>query len=328
MSTSSRYDNVHHLDNHRRGIAYACLVIPLTVVVWLFVWQFGLITSVVAWGAAALAVRLYRYGSGWSPATRGAVAVLTIVIVSIFASLTAAFVYDAARGYFEEPSASMFVLGRAFADPAFGDWFVSLYITQREVWAPWLLNLVFALLLSLLGVAPTLVRAFRGESAGRRVSVFLIPLALVLAVAGVWSFVVVPADQFSAPTTTLPYVVGDCLPESQEIAVDDAGGESFRDRPVACDEPHAAEVVWAGVVDEPTSSGIYPGVEYFDGAIGPHCSEAFSAYVGVPREQSTLQLIYYLPSASSWTVSFDREIACAIYDPASTIDGSLAGAAR
>ncbi|WP_411698472.1 septum formation family protein [Conyzicola sp.] len=328
MSTSSRHNNVHHLDNYRRGIAYACLAIPLTIVVWLFVWQFGLITSVVAWAAAALAVRLYRYGSGWPPAQRGAVAVLTIVIVTIFASLTAAFVYDAARGYFAEPSASMLVLGRALADPAFGDWFVTLYLPQRDVWAPWLLNLVFALLLSLLGVAPTLARAFRGESAGRRVSVFLIPLTLVLAVAGVWSFVVVPANEFSAPTTTLPYVVGDCLPESREIAEADDGGESLRDRPVACDTTHAAEVVWAGTVDEPAWSGVRPGEDYFDGAMGAHCSEAFSAYVGVPWGQSTLQLVYYFPSVSSWTAYSDRDIACAVYDPAGTIDGSLAGAAR
>jgi hypothetical protein len=323
LSTPPRYGSVSHLDDHRRGVFYAGLVIPLTIVAWLFLWQFDLITSIVGWLTASMAVRLYRYGSGWLPARRGAVAVLIVVSTAIIAAQAATLLFDGARTFLNEYGASMLVIGPAVVDPGFGAWMPDVYLTQQEVWAAWLLNLAIALLFSLLGVAPTLVRAFRGERAGSRLSVFLIPLTVVLGVLGLWSFLVVPVGGPSEAATTEPYVVGDCLPVAVTVTE-----ESLLDRPVACDEPHAAEVVFAGRVDDVATDGIYPGDEFLVEYIAPLCAEAFAAVIGVPMEQSALATQSHYPSLSSWTYYGDRDVACAAVDPVGPVTGSLAGAAR
>jgi len=205
------------------------------------------ITSVVGWGAAVLAVWLYGYGAGRRPSPRGAVSILVILSVAIVASLVAAFVFDAARDYIDEPSASMLAIGTAFAGPDFVQWLVGVYAARGDIWAPWLLDLGIALLLSLLGVAPTLTRTFRGETAGRRVSVFLVPLAVVLGVFGLWSFFVLSPDETRTPATASPYAVGDCIPTSRDFVDTGETRESLRDRPVPCEEAHAAEIVWTGM---------------------------------------------------------------------------------
>ena len=89
---------------------YAGLVIPLTIVAWLFLWQFDLITSIVGWLTASMAVRLYRYGSGWLPARRGAVAVLIVVSTAIIAAQAATLLFDGARTFLNEYGASMLVM--------------------------------------------------------------------------------------------------------------------------------------------------------------------------------------------------------------------------
>ncbi|UVJ39510.1 hypothetical protein [Arthrobacter sp. CJ23] len=47
-----------------RGTLLALAVVPLGIIVWMILWKFGWITSLVTFGAAALAARFYVLGTG------------------------------------------------------------------------------------------------------------------------------------------------------------------------------------------------------------------------------------------------------------------------
>ncbi len=57
------------------------------------------------------------------------------------------------------------------------------------------------------------------------------------------------------------------------------------------------------------------------------CVEAFTAFVGIPFNESELQYSFYLPTETSWPQG-DRRILCEVYDPTKQTTGTLEGAAR
>ena len=59
---------------------FALIVLPVGVVVWDILWSFGFVASIVAFGVAYLAVRLYRFGSGGRVTRSGAIAIAVITI--------------------------------------------------------------------------------------------------------------------------------------------------------------------------------------------------------------------------------------------------------
>ncbi len=64
-----------------RGAIFALAALPLGIIVWMIIWNFGWMTSFVTFGVAALAARLYVLGTGGTLSRKG---------VWIVASITAA----------------------------------------------------------------------------------------------------------------------------------------------------------------------------------------------------------------------------------------------
>ena len=67
-------------ENVQRGVIFALIVLPVGVVAWDILWSFGFVASIVAFGVAYLAVRLYRFGSGGRITRTGAIAIAIITI--------------------------------------------------------------------------------------------------------------------------------------------------------------------------------------------------------------------------------------------------------
>jgi len=78
-------------ENLQRGVIFALLALPAGVVVWDVLWGFGFIASIVAFGVAYLAVRLYRFGSGGRVSRNGAIAVAAITIGTLVIALISGF---------------------------------------------------------------------------------------------------------------------------------------------------------------------------------------------------------------------------------------------
>ncbi|MDO9398056.1 MAG: septum formation family protein [Herbiconiux sp.] len=126
----------------------------------------------------------------------------------------------------------------------------------------------------------------------------------------------------SVPPTTEPVQadvftleVGDCLNESESMFVDDVPK-------VDCSTPHDLEVF-----DEFESVG----ASFDPVALGEEadagCTGRFEAFVGVPWETSTLDVVSYKPTGQSWFIG-DRHITCMVEDTAGQTAGTLRGAAR
>jgi hypothetical protein len=109
--------------------------------------------------------------------------------------------------------------------------------------------------------------------------------------------------------------VGDCLTDQS------TSGEVSDVPVVPCDQPHSSEVFHTYQV---------PGDDFpgdFTQITTEQCMPAFQEFVGVPSEQSALQVTTLEPTAETWEQG-DRELVCIVVDPAGNVTGSLRGANR
>ncbi len=84
-----------------RGTWFALIVLPLGIIVWVLVWQLGFIASIISFGIAWGAVRLYRLGARRITSTRGVWRVVVIVAVTVVLALFAGFAWDV-LSYYEQ----------------------------------------------------------------------------------------------------------------------------------------------------------------------------------------------------------------------------------
>src|SRR3954469_4155893 len=81
-------------ENLQRGVIFALIALPAGVIVWDILWGFGFIASIVAFGIAYLAVRLYRFGSGGRVTRSGAIAIAVITIGTLIIAFISGFAVD------------------------------------------------------------------------------------------------------------------------------------------------------------------------------------------------------------------------------------------
>jgi hypothetical protein len=98
---------------------------------------------------------------------------------------------------------------------------------------------------------------------------------------------------------------------------------------VDCAEAHTAEVIAAfdfegGLAEQAT----YPGDEIVAAEAEQGCLERFAEYVGVPYEESQLDIQYYYPLERNWLAG-DRAVSCSVLDPqGANLEGSVRGTGR
>jgi hypothetical protein len=119
--------------------------------------------------------------------------------------------------------------------------------------------------------------------------------------------------EFYHAVVSLDLAVGDCFDDNTEA--------------IACDEPHAGEVVFVGQHEAPAGAP-FPGDDGIEAWVDAHCLAAFSAYVGIDLDASRYDLGWYSPEADGWADG-DREIVCEVENvDTSPITGSLRGSAQ
>jgi hypothetical protein len=92
---------------------------------------------------------------------------------------------------------------------------------------------------------------------------------------------------------------------------------------VPCSQPHFAEAFHKFDLTDATM----PDETLMKQRASDGCTPAFDAFIGVAYNDSALDYYYFTPTTESWA-SGDREILCAVLDPAGDTTGSLAGANR
>ena len=112
--------------------------------------------------------------------------------------------------------------------------------------------------------------------------------------------------------------VGDCLPDPNA-----ATGEVQEVPVVPCSEPHGSEVYLSHIID----GDELPDATEMEAIVNEQCIGNFESFIGLPYEQSALQVTWLEPTAGSWEAG-DRELLCIASDPAGGVAGSLSGVAR
>jgi hypothetical protein len=70
-----------------------------------------------------------------------------------------------------------------------------------------------------------------------------------------------------------------------------------------------------------------PSAAEVEGIVEDQCLVEFESFVGMPYDQSALEVTWLEPTEESWEAG-DRELVCMITDPAGQTTGSLEGANR
>jgi hypothetical protein len=281
-----------------RGLALSLLVVPVATAAWVFLWRFGLISSIVAVLAAIGALWLFRLGSAGPVSRRGVIAVTVVATLTVPIGVAAAIVFEA-------------------ADDG-GDILVAL-----ADWRAWITTALVGLALGLTAMVPALWSATTGRTTSRTAELGVAVLGVALAI-GVQA--VVPMLTPATVDARLGYgfAVGDCA--SGQVAVPGVVQEDPV-RLVPCSGPHFGEVVHVGTTQGRNGDDLFPGVEWLSLEAQVQCADPFAAYVGAPMEQSSLSRFVVFPSEAQWTAG-ERHLVCMVYDSAGDTVGTLRASGR
>jgi Septum formation len=117
--------------------------------------------------------------------------------------------------------------------------------------------------------------------------------------------------------TVFAVSVGDCL------ATDPTGEQVSQVPTVDCEEPHTSEAFHTTTIEGEE----LPSAADMEQLVQDECLAAFESFVGMPYDQSALEVLWLEPTAESWEQG-DHELVCLVTDPAGQTAGSLEGANR
>jgi Septum formation len=92
---------------------------------------------------------------------------------------------------------------------------------------------------------------------------------------------------------------------------------------VPCSKPHSEEIYVTPTLPE----GDFPGQDAIFEQAEELCITEFESFVGLPYEESALDIDISTPSERTWRED-DRLVICAIFDPTGDTTGTLADANR
>lgn len=116
---------------------------------------------------------------------------------------------------------------------------------------------------------------------------------------------------------------GMCLSVPSEVAARDQPQLALRYEVRPCGSEHDYEVVSHRVV----TFDAFPGQAEVDAGAERLCTAAFQTYIGIPHQQSGLNLRYRNPIRESWLLG-DEDIVCLVQDPAGRNTVPLQGSRR
>lgn len=109
------------------------------------------------------------------------------------------------------------------------------------------------------------------------------------------------------------------------VDLDEGGGRS-QVVIVECGNPHDAELYEVTTVDGDDTPE-FPGGEALLEQARADCDRTFTEYVGRPYAESSLDVVFLVPTPQTWSVG-DRSILCLVEDPSGRLVGSVRGLDR
>ncbi len=145
------------------GLLLSLVAIPVGVVLWVIIWNFGFVSALVGFAIAGLAVFLYKKGSGGPIGLAGIVGVVIITLVALMLSFVAGLASDYSR-------MQGLNLLSALGNSEFWSDFGRIFFTQFKANLP---NFGFALLAGFIGIGAILRTNLTNK--GRGVNLNMMP---------------------------------------------------------------------------------------------------------------------------------------------------------
>jgi hypothetical protein len=133
---------------NRKGLSLALLSIPVGIVLWVILWNFGFIASIVSFAIAWLAVYLYKLGAKKEVGRRAAPYLLAIVLVGIILAFLSGVALDALKFYVEGTDLSE--LDALFTADYWSFFFANI-LTNGELWSSYAVDIIVSIAFGILG---------------------------------------------------------------------------------------------------------------------------------------------------------------------------------
>ncbi|HEV2403355.1 MAG TPA: hypothetical protein VGS08_04090 [Candidatus Saccharimonadales bacterium] len=135
-------------NERRKGLLLSLLAIPAGIVGWDILWRYGFIASIVSWGIAYLALKLYRKGSGSNPDKDAAQFLIGIVTIGVVLSLLSGIIMDAQLWYSGQYHVSTF---QAYTSTDFWSTVLNNLTTNGALWGSYVSSIVISVIFAALG---------------------------------------------------------------------------------------------------------------------------------------------------------------------------------
>jgi hypothetical protein len=131
----------------RKGILVASLAIPVGIIAWDILWNFGFIASVISYGIAWAAIKLYTKSTSARPDKEVAKILLGIIVLGVVLSFLSGMAMDAQLSYSDQMHISAI---QAFTR---GDFWI-FYLTNLgygDIWSQYVGDIIVSLVFAALG---------------------------------------------------------------------------------------------------------------------------------------------------------------------------------
>ena len=201
-------------ENIARGTFFALVALPAGVIVWVILWNLGIIASIVGFGVAYAAMFLYRFGSGGALSRTGAVRIALVTIGTLVVAFFAGVVSDVLGVWTTETGNDAM---SSLVSPEFWTAFQQV-IGLDGVAAGYLPDFGLALLFGAVGCFGLLRRAFRSSKAEAKVAPVYRAAPAAAAVPSTFDFgsIVVPPAAVAATGATEPASVAEQAPADDQ----------------------------------------------------------------------------------------------------------------
>jgi hypothetical protein len=148
---------------NRKGLMLAILAIPVGIVLWVILWNFGFIASIVSFAIAWLAVYLYKLGAKKEVGRRAAPYLLAIVLLGIVLAFLSGVALDALKFYVEGTDLSE--LDALFTADYWSFFFANI-LTNGELWSSYAVDIIISIVFGVLGCFSIVKSLFSTNKSG------------------------------------------------------------------------------------------------------------------------------------------------------------------
>lgn len=135
--------------NPTLGRLLSLLVIPVGVALWVLLWNWGFMASIVSFAIAYGAVWLFQFGAKTTPSRGDAFFLMAVILVGVIAAFVGGMISDAWQAW-----KGMVFENASFFSAEFWSFVSANLFNNSELWGSYMTDILIALVFGALGAGP------------------------------------------------------------------------------------------------------------------------------------------------------------------------------